>query len=104
MVFFFASVWGESSDKFITPSYLERSLSGAAFLPNVTAQDLRTFVFSFKANKAPGVDNIRSWNLRKNFDTLVSLLLYVLNGIISSGIITVGVKKFHFIKEVREKV
>lgn len=101
----FASVWGVSYDEVITPS-AERSLSGSPFSPNVTAGDLRNFIFSFMTNKAPGADNIRSCDLLRNFDNLGNLLLYVLNGIISSGIIAVGLQmpsSDHLIKEVREK-
>uniref|UniRef100_A0A6B0VGV2 Putative tick transposon n=1 Tax=Ixodes ricinus TaxID=34613 RepID=A0A6B0VGV2_IXORI len=84
---FFASFSGTSRDEFTTPTNLEPPVSESAFLPSMTAADLHAFLFSFKPNKAPGIDNIFVGDLRRNFGSLSNILLYILNGIIHSGAI-----------------
>lgn len=89
---FFASVSGVLHDKDVVPSNLQRSCLSSAFLPNITAEDLHTLLFSFKPSKAPGADNIRLVDLRRNLDALSNVLLHILNGIINCGVIPVGLK------------
>lgn len=89
---FFATVSGASQDDLITPINLQYSSLSSAFLPTMTVEDLRIFLFSFKPNKAPGADNIRPCDLRRNFDVMSNILLYILNGIVNSGIIPIGLK------------
>lgn len=55
-------------------------------------EDLRTLLFSFNPNKAPGADKIRLGDLRRNFEVLENILLHIFNGILSFGIIPAGLK------------
>lgn len=89
---FFAKFSGVSHDEDIAPTNLERPCSASAFLPDMTIEDLRTLLFSFNPNKAPGADNIRLGDLRRNFDALGHNLLHILNGILSFGTIPDGLK------------
>lgn len=89
---FFASVSGVSHDEAISPINLQLSCSASAFLPNMTMEDLRAIFFNFRPNKAPGSDSIRVGDIRRNFEVLGNVLLYILNGCISSGVIPVGFK------------
>lgn len=76
-----------SRDDDAVPSNLDPSFKCSAHLPEMTMQDLRILISSFKLNKAPGADNIRLCDLRRNFDTLGNALLYIFNGIIKSEVI-----------------
>lgn len=47
--------------------------------------DLRFILFCLKANKAPGIDNIRIGDVRRNFEVAKEVLLLIFNGCLMSG-------------------
>lgn len=67
-------------------SSLKDSISASAFLPRLSKHDLKNIIFSFHQNKPPGVDGISARTLRKNFEALVELLLFMLNGFLDSAV------------------
>lgn len=88
----FASVSGITQDETVSPVNLASSCSPSAYLPEMTEDDLRVILFSFKASKAPGTDNIRIGDLRRNFEAVKEVLLYIFNSIINSGKIPIELK------------
>lgn len=84
---FFATFSGVApNDNTFSTNYLESNVS-SAFLPQMTELDLKTWLFSFKTNKAPGIDGISAEELQRNYNSIKHVLLHMLNGFILTGII-----------------
>lgn len=90
----FASTSGIARDRKDTSTSSEHKLRSpsSAFLPPLDLSILRSILFGIKRNKAPGIDGIRVGDLCRNFDAIKEVLLVMINGFLSSGIIPVDLK------------
>lgn len=57
----------------------EPSVVDSALLPAMTEEDLRSVLFSFKHHKSPGIDRIRIQDLIRNYATLKTVIIFVVN-------------------------
>lgn len=69
-----------------------QSISESAFLPFCTEDDLRCILFSFKTNKAAGIDGISVAVLCGHFERLKHVLLAIINNIVDTQTVPVGLK------------
>lgn len=81
---FFATFSGKSRDSSIT---FDNVVTASAFLPPLNDVDLHSLLFSFKSSKSPGIDGIRVSDLRRNYEVIKHVLLYMLNGFIESCVL-----------------
>uniref|UniRef100_L7LW06 Putative tick transposon n=1 Tax=Rhipicephalus pulchellus TaxID=72859 RepID=L7LW06_RHIPC len=64
---------------------LKQSVPASAYLPMLSKEDLRRIIFSFRPNKQPGIDGVAVSTLRRNFEALAEILLFILNGFLTSA-------------------
>lgn len=89
---YFVTVSGVRNEDGLGAINLNKPNIESAFLPLLTEEDLRTILFGFKNTESPGIDNIRVSDLRRNFDKIKTVLLFVLNGFIGNGSIPTELK------------
>lgn len=89
---FFARTSGVIRDETKAQNTLRDSIIESAFLNPIDESQLHYLLFSLKPNKAPGKDGIRIIDLHRNFNTLKNVLLFLLNGILDSGIFPAELK------------
>lgn len=70
-----------------------RSVLDSAFLPLCTEEDIRYILFNFNRRKSPGLDGVSVDVLCKHFEQLKHVLLAILNNIISTQIVPIGLKQ-----------
>lgn len=84
---YFASTSRVTSEASPGVCSLNNSICESALLPTITDVDLHSLVFSFKETKPNGIDGISIRILRRNFAALTTVLLFMLNGFITTGVI-----------------
>ena len=71
---------------------LKETIPASAFLPSLSKSDLGRIIFSFRQNKPAGIDGVSAFTLRRNFNALADILLFILNGFLDRAAILENLK------------
>lgn len=67
--------------------HIDNVVTSSAFLSPLQKSDLFSVISSFKPSKSPGVNGIRLSDLRRNYGSLKTVLLFMLNSFIEAKFI-----------------